>query len=166
MIRRTPAALFLNRVESSLSPITAWRQVWAFSETTGALLWTSSPFQNDFIQQSLNVGTIANGVEYIGGYDGYMHAINTTNGVQIWDTPSQSGGLEMPQPYYPMSSAIVADGKSLYGHTKAMSSSLCTEDICLLCLRHEHWSGNMEHLGTNSQLLSYSSRLPTRSQHL
>jgi hypothetical protein len=59
----------------------------------------------------MSVGTIANGIDYIGGYDGYMHAINTANGVQIWASPTIEGGLEMPQPYYPASGATVADGK-------------------------------------------------------
>ena len=99
-----------------LIPDNTVEQIWDFSETTGALLWTSSPFNNDFIMQSLSVGTVANGTEYIGGYDGYMHAINTATGVQMWETPSQSGGLEMPQPYYPLNSAVVADGK-VYTYT-------------------------------------------------
>jgi len=46
---------------------------------------------------------------YNPGYDGYMHAINITTGVQIWDSPTQPGGLEMPQPYYPLTGVTVAD---------------------------------------------------------
>jgi outer membrane protein assembly factor BamB len=99
-----------------LIPDNSVEQVWCFDETTGAQKYTASPFQNDFVMQSLGVGTVAYGMEYIGGYDGYMHAINTTTGVQMWESPSQSGGLEMPQPYYPLNSAVVADGK-VYTYT-------------------------------------------------
>jgi outer membrane protein assembly factor BamB len=116
-----------------LIPDNTVEQVWDFSETTGALLWTSTPFNNDFVMQSLSVGTVANGVEYIGGYDGYMHAINTTNGVQIWESPSQSGGLEMPQPYYPMSSAVVADGKVYTTTLKSYEQQPLFRGHLLLC---------------------------------
>ena len=104
-------AAVLEQGGNILIPDNSVEQIWDFSEYTGALLWQSSPFNNDFVQQSENVGTVANGVEYVAGYDGFMHAINTTNGNQIWDSPSIAGGLEMPQPYYPMSGATVADGK-------------------------------------------------------
>jgi len=50
-------------------------------------------------------------MDYVPGYDGYMHAINTTTGVQMWQTFSESGGLEMPQPYYPLRYVTVADNK-------------------------------------------------------
>jgi outer membrane protein assembly factor BamB len=85
--------------------------IWCFSESTGALKWTAKPFNNDFVMQSTNSGTIAYGNLYNPGYDGFMHAINVTTGEQVWDSFSTSGGLEMPQPYYPMSGATVADGK-------------------------------------------------------
>jgi len=94
-----------------LIPDNSVEQIWCFDEATGALKYTATPFENDFVQQSLGVGTVAYGTEYVPGYDGYMHAINTTTGVQMWDTISRSGGLEMPQPYYPMSGCTVADGK-------------------------------------------------------
>jgi outer membrane protein assembly factor BamB len=45
---------------------------------------------------------------YQQGYDGYMHAINTTTGVQQWVSITQPGGLEMPEPGYPASASIVA----------------------------------------------------------
>jgi outer membrane protein assembly factor BamB len=82
--------------------------VWDFSESTGALLWTSTPYNNDFSFQSSSVGTLANGILYVPGYDGYMHAINATTGVQVWQTISRAGGTEMPQPAYPMSSDTIA----------------------------------------------------------
>ena len=66
----------LKVTETSLSPKKLRNKIWDFSESTGALLWACSPFNNDFILQSMSQGTIANGMLYVGGYDGYMHAIN------------------------------------------------------------------------------------------
>jgi outer membrane protein assembly factor BamB len=90
---------------------TAGECIWDYSETTGTLLWTSTPFNNDFVLQSISAGIVANGIYYNPGYDGYMHAINTTTGAQIWDSISRTGGLEMPQPAYPMSGVTVAGGE-------------------------------------------------------
>jgi hypothetical protein len=81
---------------------------WDYSESTGALLWSSMPYQNDFSMQSTSAGTVAWGMLYQNGYDGYMHAINTTNGVQQWVSITRPGALEMPEPAYPASAAIVA----------------------------------------------------------
>jgi outer membrane protein assembly factor BamB len=108
--------------------------IWSIDETTGALKWKSTPFANDFIMQSMNVGTVAYGMEYIAAYDGYMHAINTTTGVQMWQTPSQSGGLEMPQPYYPMSGgAVVADHKVYTTTAKSYEQQPLFRGHKLLC---------------------------------
>jgi len=82
--------------------------LWDFSESTGALLWSSTPFNDDFAMQSMTTGVVANGMLYNPGYDGWMHAINTTTGVQMWESPSAAGGLEMPQPHYPMSGCLIA----------------------------------------------------------
>jgi hypothetical protein len=84
-------------------------QIWDFSESTGALLWTSSPFNNDFeFQDITGTCTVANGMLYYPGYDGYIHALNTTTGVQVWDSITRAGALEMPEPAYPASAAIIA----------------------------------------------------------
>jgi outer membrane protein assembly factor BamB len=82
--------------------------VWDYSETTGALLWTCTPYQNDFAMQSQSSGTVAYGMLYLNGYDGYMHAINTTTGVQQWVSVTALSGLEMPEIAYPAAGAIVA----------------------------------------------------------
>jgi outer membrane protein assembly factor BamB len=79
-----------------------------YSESTGALLWSTNPFNNDFSLQSITTGTIAYGMLYNPGYDGYMHAINMTTGVQVWDSITRPGGLEMPEPGYPTSGISVA----------------------------------------------------------
>jgi outer membrane protein assembly factor BamB len=82
--------------------------IWDFDTATGALKWTSTPYNNQFALQSSNAGVYANGMVYVPGYDGYMHAINATTGVQMWDSPSAAGGQEMPQPNYPMSGCVIA----------------------------------------------------------
>jgi hypothetical protein len=84
----------------------------AYSEHTGALLWSCNPFTNDFASQPVS-GTecAAYGMLYEAGYDGYMHAINATTGVQQWESITRAGGLEMPEPAYPCSECVVADNE-------------------------------------------------------
>jgi hypothetical protein len=48
---------------------------------------------------------------YAADYDGYMHAINITNGVEQWDSITRSGGIEVPQPAYPAYGVYVADNE-------------------------------------------------------
>jgi hypothetical protein len=69
--------------------------------------------------QSMSNGLVAGGILYNNGYDGYMHAINTTTGVEIWATPSAEGGLEMPQPYYPTSAPTIAGNAVFFSTSKA-----------------------------------------------
>jgi len=82
--------------------------VWDYSESTGDLLWSANPYQNDFAMQSTSPGTVAFGMLYLNGYDGYMRAINLTTGVMQWCTVTQLSGLEMPEEAYPSAGAIVA----------------------------------------------------------
>jgi len=82
--------------------------IFAYSESTGALLWSVDPYNNDFSYQSISIGVEAFGMSFFPGYDGYMHAINDTTGKQVWNTISRTGGLEMPQPAYPMSGITIA----------------------------------------------------------
>jgi hypothetical protein len=103
----------------------------AYSESTGALLWTSTPYKNDFSLQSASAGVVANGMLYDPGYDGYMHAINITNGLQQWNSFSRAGGLEMPQPYYPMSSATVAGGEVFTSTSKSYEAEPLYRGHCL-----------------------------------
>ena len=94
--------------------------VWDFSESTGNLLWTSTPFNNDFeFQDITGTCTAAYGILYYPGYDGYMHAINMTTGVQQWDSITRPGGLEMPEPGYPASAAVIANNEVFSSTSKA-----------------------------------------------
>ena len=82
----------------------------AWSESTGQLLWSSNPYNNFFETQTLEApGPVAYGMLYSPGYDGYMHALNITNGAQVWETPTRPGNGEMPEPGYPALGAYVAD---------------------------------------------------------
>jgi hypothetical protein len=86
--------------------------VTAYSEHTGALLWSANPFNNYFATQPVSgIQCAAYGMLYEAGYDGYMHAINATTGVQQWQSITRVGGLEMPQPAYPCSECVVADNE-------------------------------------------------------
>jgi hypothetical protein len=115
----TGSAVLLNQ-GNIIIPDSPLLTLWDFSESTGALLSASTPFNNDFSFQSITTGTVANGMLYDPGYDGYMHAINTTTGVQMWSSISRDGGTEMPQPAYPMSGSLVAGAP---GNTVVYSST-------------------------------------------
>jgi hypothetical protein len=84
----------------------------AFSESTGDLLWSNSNvYQNDFAMEQFECGTAAYGMLYLPSFDGYLHALNITTGEQVWCSPSRSGGLEIPEPYYPFQVICrIADG--------------------------------------------------------
>jgi len=84
--------------------------LWCWDAATGNLKWSVQPFKDDFATQSMNAGTVANGILYNGGYDGYVHAIDTATGKEIWASHTAAGGLEMPQPYYPTSGMTIAGG--------------------------------------------------------
>jgi outer membrane protein assembly factor BamB len=101
---------FLRSDGNIIYPDTTLLTVYDYSESTGQLLWSVQPFQNDFSMQSVSAGTVAYGMLYMNGYDGYMHAINITTGVQQWVSVTQLSGLEMPEVAYPAAGAIVANG--------------------------------------------------------
>jgi hypothetical protein len=104
----------------------------AYSTHTGALLWSCNPYNNDFSMQSIgNVGPVAYGLLYNAGYDGYMHAINITNGVQEWDSISRAGGLEMPEPAYPFQGLIVGGNEVFSSTNKAYETQPAYRGHCL-----------------------------------
>jgi outer membrane protein assembly factor BamB len=102
-----------------VAPDTNLLTLWDWDVATGTLKWAATPFKNDFAMQSMGTGTVVNGILYNAGYDGYMHAINATTGVEIWASHTAQGGLEMPQPYYPISGTTVAGGEVFCSTSKA-----------------------------------------------
>jgi hypothetical protein len=108
------------------------QSITAYSEHTGALLWSCNPWNNDFTMQSIGtVGPVAYGLLYNAGYDGYMHAINITNGVQEWDSITRPGGLEMPEPAYPAMGCAVADNEVFTSTGKAYEAQPLYRGHCL-----------------------------------
>jgi hypothetical protein len=99
----------------------AQNAIYIWSCSTGKLLWTVYPYENDFAMDGMGMSaTIAYGNLYIGGYDGYMHCISLANGTQLWDTISTTGGAEMPEVAYPFGAApTIADGKVYDSTSKA-----------------------------------------------
>jgi hypothetical protein len=80
-----------------------------YSDVTGAMLWTDTPFTNFFESQTLNnAGPVAYGMCYDAGFDGYVHAINVTTGVQEWESPTTPGGLESQLPYQTANGIFIA----------------------------------------------------------
>ena len=119
---------------------------------TGALLWTATPFKNDFAMQSISAGTVAYGMLYNAGYDGYMHAINTTTGVQMWDTITSSrAGSKCHNLHIHAVAPLLPTERSSTTTTKAYEAAASVQRSLPIRLRCNHWSANMEHLGTNSQ---------------
>jgi len=82
-----------------------------YSEDTGQELWTTEIASNDWGHVSMTGAygyqgqnqVAADGMLYIGLLDGHMHAVNMTTGEQVWDFACQPGGLQMPNPNYPIS---------------------------------------------------------------
>jgi outer membrane protein assembly factor BamB len=104
----------------------------AYDESTGHLVWSSTPWNNDFSMQSIGaIGPVAYGMLYNAGYDGYMHAINATTGVQMWDTISRAGGLEMPEPGYPFQVDAVAGNEVFASTNKAYETQPAYRGHCL-----------------------------------
>jgi hypothetical protein len=112
----------LNNGGNIIVPDSNTLSVTDYSESTGALLWSCTPYNNFFETQTLgNPGPVAYGMLYDAGYDGYMHAINVTNGVQEWETISRPSEFEMPEEAYPLTGAYVA------GNTVFSSSTIAYE---------------------------------------
>jgi hypothetical protein len=124
----------------------------AYSESTGALLWSCNPWNNDFAMQSVgSTGPVAYGMIYNAGYDGYMHAINATTGVQVWDTISRPGGLEMPEPGYPLQGDAVAGNEVFTSTNKAYETQPAYRGHCLYAYDAmtgaQNWNISGEFLG-------------------
>jgi outer membrane protein assembly factor BamB len=81
--------------------------------------------------QSISEGTVAYGMDYIPGYDGYMHALNLTTGTEMWDTLVHAGGLEMPEEGFPVAGAIVADNMVFCSTSKAYETQPAYRGHCL-----------------------------------
>jgi hypothetical protein len=113
----------------------ALEEIALYSESTGALLWTATPFKNDFSMERIYYGASAYGMLYDEVFDGYMHAINMTTGVQEWATMSQVGGLEMPEPAYTLCqfAFAVADGKVFDSDAKSYEAEPLYRGHCLYC---------------------------------
>jgi outer membrane protein assembly factor BamB len=95
--------------------ITATKQWYAYSLTTGNLVWGPTvPYSNDWGSYEQASATIANGVLYAAAYDGEIHAYNMTNGNHLWDFSTPSAGYNTPYGVYPFyglgSGLTVADG--------------------------------------------------------
>jgi hypothetical protein len=129
------------------------QSVTAYSEYTGNLLWSCNPFNNDFSMQSVSAGTVAYGMLYNPGYDGYMHAINITTGVQQWDVITRPGGLEMPEPGYPAFGAVVADNEVFTSTTKAYEAQPPYRGHCLYAYDAMTGAQNWNISGEMSQIL-------------
>ena len=83
---------------------------------TGQKLWTSDPIGTgtgwaDFVGYG---NTIANGVLYTGSWDGYMTAINTTNGKTIWKFFAGNAGASTPYGSWPMWGSVMVGGGVVY----------------------------------------------------
>jgi outer membrane protein assembly factor BamB len=83
---------------------------------TGQQLWVSDPMEYPWGQYVANSigGVIANGIMYVGGMDGYLHAYDITNGKKLWKFSSGNAGLETPYGSWPMGSGPIVAGGVVY----------------------------------------------------
>jgi hypothetical protein len=128
------------------------QSITAYSTHTGAQLWSCNPYNNDFSMQSVgSTGPVAYGMLYNAGYDGYMHAINITNGVQEWSSISRAGGLEMPEPAYPFQGIAVAGNEVFATTNKAYETQPAYRGHCLYAYDAmtgaQNWNISGEYLG-------------------
>ncbi|MFB3889076.1 MAG: PQQ-binding-like beta-propeller repeat protein [Candidatus Bathyarchaeia archaeon] len=94
----------------------------AYDIKTGAHLWTSAPYTDDWALYGTYMGQmIADGKLLHAGYDGYIHAFDLKTGNSVWDYYSGNAGAETPYGTYPFYGGFVyADGK-VFGHTSEHS---------------------------------------------
>lgn len=80
---------------------------------TGHKLWTSdsSTGWGDFVAYG---GVIADDVLYVGSYDGYLTAIDATNGNTIWRYFAGNAGFETPYGSWPMWGGVMVGGGAVY----------------------------------------------------
>jgi hypothetical protein len=95
-----------------IAEVNPTESVYDISASTGDILWQVYPFKNDFVMQQFGYSTAAYGMVYLPAYDGYLHALNLTNGNEVWASPAWIGGVEMPEAVTPFTSrCLIADGK-------------------------------------------------------
>lgn len=89
----------------------------AYDVTTGKILWITQPYTNDpWGEYDYGVNS-ANGILYSTGYDGIIHAFNTTNGEPLWTFSSGAAGTLTPYGTWPFYNGLTIAGNSLIGTT-------------------------------------------------
>jgi outer membrane protein assembly factor BamB len=80
---------------------------------TGLKLWTSdsSTGWGDFVAYG---GVIADGVLYVGSYDGYLTAIDTANGRTLWRYFAGNSGTTTAYGSWPMWGGVIVGGGAVY----------------------------------------------------
>jgi hypothetical protein len=80
---------------------------------TGQKMWDSDAAQAPWGQYT-GFGTVAYGLAFAGGYDGYERAFNLTTGKLVWKFSSGNSGLETPYGTWPMFNGPVVGGGALF----------------------------------------------------
>ena len=88
--------VFTVRIKESL-------QWYGYSLSTGNLLWGPTPAHAPFDMYGMG-GTIAYGKLYSIGYAGILDCYDIKTGKVLWESTTNSGGLEGPYPYWPLGS--------------------------------------------------------------
>ena len=80
---------------------------------TGQKIWTTEPTTGwgDFVQYG---NVIANGIMYVGTWNGYLTAYNVTNGKTLWQYYAGSAGTATPFGSWPMWGGIMVGGGVVY----------------------------------------------------
>lgn len=82
-----------NNIVYQITAVTGSANINAINATNGAVLWTTTIGQVNF-----EAPAVVNGMLYVGSYDGYMYALNTTTGELVWKSHSDGGNIADSSP--------------------------------------------------------------------
>lgn len=90
----------------------------AYDVTTGNLLWTSAPYENPWGMYAEAGGYVAAyGNFYAAGFDGMIHAYNTTTGQTTWEFATPSAGNINPYGVFTFYSGITILDNTIFAIT-------------------------------------------------
>jgi outer membrane protein assembly factor BamB len=110
-------------------------RVHGYNVYTGEEVWVSEPATEPWGSFCAYQAGIAYGTYYYGSYDGYVRALNVTNGKTIWKFYSGDSGYETPYGTWAFyGTPAIADGKMYMATTEHSPTNPITRGNRLYCL--------------------------------
>ncbi len=110
-------------------------RVHGYNMTTGEEVWVSEPATDPWGAFCAYQAGIAYGTYYYGSYDGYVRALNVTNGKTLWKFYSGDSGYETPYGTWAFyGTPAIADGKMYMATTEHTPTNPLTRGNRLYCL--------------------------------